>query len=234
MDDISMATTLAIVDEWVKKGEKHYIATPNPEFVVTAQEDREFKKILNQAGLSLPDGFGLNLFGGVKNRVAGTDLLKELSKKSYTFFFLGGRNGSAEKTIESFRRKNPSIKAFADDGPVEALDESTDEKWVKEINARKPDVLCVGFGHPKQEKWIARNLDKLDIKVAIGVGGAFDYISGTVPRAPFIMRKLGLEWIFRLILQPQRLKRIFKAVFVFPLLVWKDAINRFFKEDEYL
>ena len=197
IDDVTMEEAVQTVDRWLSKPGKYYIVTPNPEFLVTAQNDAEFKKILNNADLAIPDGVGLKL-GGVKNTIPGTDLMEKLvklaSEKSYTVGFLGGRDRVAEKTAGRLIGRYPGLKiSFVQSEPVTATNGC--------------DILFVAFGHPKQEYWIAQNLDKIPVKVAMGVGGAFDYISGKVPRAPFWVRNLRMEWLFRLIVQPWRIKR---------------------------
>lgn len=196
IDDVNMDQALEIVHQWLQKSEKRYIVTPNPEFIMAAQKDLEFRKILNDADLSIPDGAGLKLSGKVKNTVSGVDLMEKLVERSAdwgaTVGLLGGRDGVAEKTAECLLQKYPKIKiVFAND----------------EKASGKCDFLFVAFGAPKQEKWIAENLPKLPVKVAMGVGGAFDYISGKTPRAPKWLRSLGLEWLFRLMIQPWRIKR---------------------------
>lgn len=189
IDDVNMDEALGIVHGWLQESKKKYIVTPNPEFIMTAQKDLEFKKILNDADLSIPDGAGLKLSGKIKNTVPGVDLMEKLVDKSrdwaVTIGLLGGRDGVANETFECLQKKYPSIK----------------------IDNASPDLLFVALGAPKQEKWIAENLPKLPIKVAMGVGGSFDYISGKVPRAPKWLRSLGLEWLFRLVIQPWRIKR---------------------------
>lgn len=189
IDDVNMDEALEIVYGWLQESKKKYIVTPNPEFIMTAQKDLEFKKILNDADLSIPDGNGLKLSGKVKNNVSGVDLMEKLVEKSadwgVTVGFLGGRDGVAEKTAECLQKKYPRIK----------------------IDNASPDLLFVALGAPKQEKWISQNLPKLKVRVAMGVGGSFDYLSGRVLRAPKWLRNLGLEWLFRLVIQPWRIKR---------------------------
>ena len=204
IDDVNMDEALEIVHGLFKKPGKHYIVTPNPEFIMTAQKDLEFKKILNDADLSIPDGNGLRLSGKVKNNVSGVDLMEKLVEKSadwgVTMGFLGAATGVAEKTAECLQKKYPKIKiAFASSHDTLYMIPDT-------------DLLFVAFGAPKQEKWIYKNLPKLNVKIVMGVGGSFDYISGKVPRAPKFFRNFGLEWLFRLIIQPWRIKRQIKLI----------------------
>lgn len=225
IDDITVQEALKIVEGWLKKPgksfdkvyteqsrsaqDKHYIVTTNPEFIIASLHDPLLKKILNDADLSIPDGIGLKMTGKVKNRISGTDLMEKLVDESRdwvaTVGFLGGRDGVAEKCAERLKKKYPGLKiSFAEEGG-----EVDKEGFRLRSNNNIPstDILFVALGHPKQEKWIANNLLKLDVKVAMGVGGAFNYISGKVSRAPKWLRDLGLEWLFRLIVQPWRIKR---------------------------
>lgn len=197
IDDINIEQAVRKVEGWLKKGGKHYIVTPNPEFLVTAQSDPEFKKILNSADLAIPDGKGLKLTGDIECNTPGIDLIEELIKlasvRGSTTGFLGGRGQVAERTAECLKEKYPALK-------VKFISEEPND-------IPKLDILFVAFGHPKQEKWIAKNLANLNVKVAMCVGGSFDIISGKLPRAPLWIRNLGTEWLFRLLIQPWRIKR---------------------------
>lgn len=223
IDDINMDQALEAVYGLLKKTGKHYLVTPNPEFIVTAQSDPQFKKILNDADLSIPDGVGLKLSGKIKNTVSGTDLMERLiefsAEKTFVVGFLGGGEGVAEKVVERLSHKYSNLKiSFARSGDkIDQLGNVLSSKYYgKKHNTKyiipNTDLLFVAFGHPKQEKWIAENLPKIPVKVAIGVGGAFDYFSGKLPRAPRWIRNLRLEWLFRLIIQPQRAKRQLKLL----------------------
>lgn len=209
INDVSLEEAVGQVVGWVGNPEqkKHYIVTPNPEFIITAQKDLEFKKVLNQADLSIPDGAGLKL-ADIVNTTPGVDLMERLCKASadlgFTIGLLGGRDRVAEKAAECLKKKYPGLKVvFADNGGDV---DNNGNVWVDPC-VNPCEILFVAFGAVKQEKWISKNLDKLPVKVAMGVGGAFDYLSGEVKRAPKLMRNLGLEWLFRLILQPWRIKR---------------------------
>jgi len=207
--------------------EKHYIVTPNPEMVVAAQKDLAFKAALNDADLSIPDGAGLKLSKKVRNSFSGTDFMEKLislsAEKGFVVGFLGGKEGIAKKAAECLLRKYPGLKvAFAksgglvnNDGVILRTKSEGSSPTMEDSSPASPgqndilpcDILFVAFGHIKQEKWMAANLEKIPVKVAMGVGGSFDYFSGTVPRAPKFMRNWGLEWLFRLIIQPWRIKR---------------------------
>lgn len=211
IDDLTMDQAVEIVKDWINTTTKHYIVTPNPEFIVTAQKDKIFKSILNNADLSIPDGIGLRLSGKVQNTVPGIDLMERLidlsAEKGFTIGFLGGRGEVAEKTAECLLGKYPNLKvSFAESGG-EVDNQGKLLKYPKLLRSLNCDILFVAFGPPKQEKWIADNLDKIPVKIAMGVGGAFDYLSGQTPRAPKWLRSLGFEWLFRLLMQPWRIKR---------------------------
>lgn len=161
----------------------------------------------------------------IKERVTGSDLLPEIIKlsaeKNWRIFLLGATEGVAETVVKKFKILYPN--AIFAGSYAGSSDESHDNEICGIINKVKPDILFVAFGSPKQEFWIKRNLAKLDsVKVAAGVGGAFDFHSGKIKRAPMWMRKAGLEWLWRLILQPSRIKRIWNATFVFMKLVIKE------------
>ena len=217
IDDLSIPEIVDIVKIWLSKEAKHYIVTPNPEIVMMAQKDEELKKIINNADLAIPDGVGLKLALDIENISPGIDVLEELVKMAaengFTTGFLGGKNEVAKKTAERLIKKYAKLKVvFAEFGGEmnkqgKMLSDYRLPTTRKDGRQKAVDILFVAFGPPKQEKWIANNLNKLNVKVAMGVGGSFDYLSGQIPRAPKLMRSLGFEWLFRLIIQPWRFKR---------------------------
>ncbi len=221
-----------------QKREKYYIITPNPEIITFAHHHPDFKTILNRANLALNDGIGVVFASKIlgvtlKARVTGTDMVesicREVSKKPITVGFLGGRPGVAEKTAECLMRKYPGLKVrfAASEWPDDGL-RSTDYRLQSAVDRRQfaVDILFVAYGFPKQEEWMHEHIDRVPVKVMMGVGGAFDYISGMVPRAPYFVRMAGLEWLFRLIIEPWRIKRQL-ALFEFIWLVIKEKWIRF-------
>jgi N-acetylglucosaminyldiphosphoundecaprenol N-acetyl-beta-D-mannosaminyltransferase len=216
-----------IIRGLVELSEKYYVVTPNPEILVIAKKNLYYKKILNGAKLALPDGIGVIIAGkfmglGLKKRITGVDLMeslcKEVAEKPITVGFLGAGPGIAHSTAECLAKKYPKLKVvFAQEewdknGSKLRLEEKEDK--IKTI-----DILFVAFGSPKQEIWIYENLNRLPVKVAIGVGGAFDFVSGKVRRAPVLLQKAGLEWLFRLIIQPWRIKRQFSLISFIYLII---------------
>lgn len=210
VDDVTEEEALAVVEQLLKKPGKHYIVTPNPEFIVAAQQDPVFTKILNGADLSIPDGIGLKLVGKVKNRLAGIDLMEKMidlaAREDYSVGLLGARGDTAEKAAQVLKTKYPSLKiSLAESGGE--VGEVGSRPTASNNSIPPTDILFVAFGHGKQEQWMADNLSQVPVKLAMGVGGSFDLISGKLPRAPGWVRIVGLEWLFRLILQPWRIKR---------------------------
>ncbi|MEI6040280.1 MAG: WecB/TagA/CpsF family glycosyltransferase [Candidatus Berkelbacteria bacterium] len=230
IDQVTFPEALAKIQAFLMVDEVHQIATVNPEFIVAAQNDEKFKEILNQTALNVPDGVGIGcaawfLGKKIKERITGVDLTWEICKiaaeKGYSVFFLGAAEGVAEKAAFRVKLLNPQLKiagTYAGSPDEEGL--------VQKINESGADILLVAFGAPKQEKFIASNKANLKVKVAIGVGGTFNYIAGNIAYAPVWMRKAGLEWLFRLITEPKRWKRIFNAVIVFPFLVLKSRFSK--------
>jgi len=248
------ATKTAI--DIVKGKKQAYITTPNPEILLEAEKNEKFKKILNGSKLNIADGIGilwasnfiektkntrsklkrLTIFlttilsiskqkSPLKNRVTGVDLMEEICKNTNEpIFLLGAQNGTGEKTKHTLKENLKKINIV---GTMEKSPKKEDENTIiEEINKKKPKILFVAYGAPKQELWIARNLKKTpSVKLAIGVGGAFDFISKTKKRAPRWMQKAGIEWLFRLIQEPKRIKRIINATIVFPIKVLKKSQN---------
>lgn len=226
--------TLDLVEAFIASGRPHQLTTVNPEFVVEAQRDEEFRQIINGATLALPDGIGLlkaARFLGVTplpERVAGSDLvvrLAELShRKGYRIYFLGAREGVAAKAVARLKLDYPGLNVAGCYAGSPALEEN--EAILQRILLARPDILLVAYGAPKQDKWIARNLERLQVPVCIGVGGSFDFLAGATRRAPSWLQRLGLEWFHRLLTQPWRWWRIWNAVPYFSWLVLRSRLGR--------
>lgn len=189
-----------------KKDSRVFVATPNPEMLVYATKHSSFKEILNSADIALPDGVGVTLGAwllgkGIVRRITGVDMLEKLallaSENAYSMGLFGGIEGVAERAADCLRKKYPGVNIVY----------ASSELDVGKMRRRNIDILLVALGHPKQEVWIHENLGKLQVKVAIGVGGSFDYLAGQVNRAPQFLRSIGLEWLYRLISQPWRWRR---------------------------
>lgn len=215
---------------------QHYIVTPNPEIILKSQEDEEFFYILNKANLSLADGFGLKIAGFILNRkikrVTGSDmtlsLLNEAAKSKRKVLILNWQDGlsKASDINSALLKEFPNLSFLVLDVP--RLLKLNPEDSNKIINFA-PTLLFCTFGFPWQEKLIYHNLKSWpSVRAAIGVGGSFDFITGKIHRAPKLLRNLGLEWLWRLGQQPKRYRRIFRAIFIFLIKVFRAKfINRF-------
>ncbi len=227
VDSITYIQWMKQIHEWVRHSQHaHHVCTVNPEFLMVAQEDSIFFHILQRADLCVPDGVGLlwatrHLGNPVPERVTGSDgvplIAQYAAKHGWKLFFLGAGAGIAENAANILRKQNPNLEIVGTYAGSPAGYE--EDGIVKMINHSGADILFVAFGAPEQDKWIARNLPRLEVKMAMGVGGAFDFIAGVVPRAPEWMQKRGLEWLYRLIKQPWRFKRMLRLPrFVFAVL----------------
>ena len=214
VDCLDMGAALDRIEELVDAGGHHQVATVNPEFVMSAQKDPEFSQVLESADLCLADGTGVVWAARrqgceLSGPVPGVDLLPPLAamcaRRGFRLFLLGAAPGVAAQLATRLRAEVPNLEVAAHSG---SPDPSSDDETLRLIHAHRAQVLLVAFGAPKQDLWIARLKDRLGVSVAIGVGGAFDYLTGRVPRAPVWMRRAGLEWLHRLANQPWRIRRM--------------------------
>ena len=226
--DVTMAETLDLITQFVAQGKAHQICTVNPEFIMAAQNDLEFKHILNRSALNLPDGIGVVWAARrqgrvVRERVAGSDLIYQLAdraaKTGWKIFLLGAADGVADQTAIKLRSLYPGVKIVGAWAGSPRPDD--DDEAVRRIRATEADIVLVAYGAPKQDKWIDRNLARTGASVAIGVGGSFDFVVGTQRRAPQWLRRLNLEWLYRLVREPRRWRR----QLALPRFVWKIMRN---------
>ncbi|HBT49596.1 MAG: Teichoic acid biosynthesis protein [Caldanaerobacter subterraneus] len=232
---VTMIEAVEILKGYLKEDRIHIVATPNAEIIMMAQKDEEYKKILNETDLNVPDGSGVVFASKVfnkplKERVAGFDLMMEFVKwashKDVSIYLLGAKPEVVEKAQSNLKNLYPSLKIVGFHHGY--FNEKEEENIIEDINKRAAQVLFVALGAPKQEKWIYKNKEKLKVKIAMGVGGSFDVIAGKAKRAPEIYRKLGLEWLYRLIQEPWRYKRMSALPkFAFKVLLSKLRKNNF-------
>ena len=209
------------------------IVAPNVEFIMQAQKDREFFDILKSAKLATPDSVGVTLAGKkqkkpFKERIPGQSYLRKVfevgEKEGWTFYLLGGEGDVPKKAKEHLEGIYPKAKIV---GVHEGFfKEDSEEKVIEEINSLKPNVLFVAMGAPMQEKWIYENRNKLKVDIAAGQGGTFDYEAGTVKRAPVWMQKCGIEWLWRLIKEPKRIKRMVVLPIFFLKVVFSKDVTK--------
>ncbi len=215
IDIVTMAEAVARLEEFILKRKPHLIATANAEMVMLAQEDRDLAAILAQCQLVVPDGAGVVWAARhqgytIPERVAGYDLAQNLlaqaAQKGYSVFMFGSHPDIISKARQAALERYPGLTIV---GTRHGFFGKEDEPEImQQITAAKPDILLAALGVPKQEKWLARNLAKLNVPVCMGVGGTFDVMAGAVKRAPLWMQRTGLEWLFRLVRQPQRALRM--------------------------
>jgi len=249
--DVGLRGAADLVQTALKLPGQQLVVTANPEILVYARRHPTYQKLLAGAGLVVPDGFGVILASYLfreplaRGRVTGVDLVElliaESGAKGYSLFFIGSAsNDILQKATLYFLKKYTKINIVGyEKGPIFSKNHSqfpmldTDnDKLLASIREKKPDVILVGFGHPKQEEWLSYYLPQLPVKVGIGVGGAFDYFAGTLPRAPRFMSAIGFEWLWRLFMEPRRLKRILTAILIFPVLALSDCIKGLFHVEQ--
>ncbi|MDX1993257.1 MAG: WecB/TagA/CpsF family glycosyltransferase [bacterium] len=218
VDSITYPQWLDVIAAWVQQnGRARQVCTINPEFVMMAQRDPNFRNILKRAHLCIPDGIGLLLAARwmgrpLPERVTGSDGVPKIAERAvregWRLFLLGAAPGVAEKAAAVLQRDYPGLQIAGVYSGSPAPDE--EDAIVERVNASRANILFVAYGAPNQDKWIARNLPRLKVQMAMGVGGTFDFIAGIIPRAPVWMRRAGLEWLYRLYLQPRRIGRMMR------------------------
>jgi N-acetylglucosaminyldiphosphoundecaprenol N-acetyl-beta-D-mannosaminyltransferase len=233
VDDVTYAEALTILRQAIQARVPHVVTTPNPEIVMLARQDPALQAALNRSALNIPDGIGLLLAARLagdrlRAHVQGTDLVLMLAAESAArgerWFLLGGYGDVAARAAGVLRAQFPGLEvAGAVPGSPLAKDDAPTRAAI--LSAGRIDVLLVAYGAPKQEAWLDRNLAALGIPVGIGVGGVFNYLSGTAPRAPAWVRRIHFEWLHRLISQPWRWRRQI-ALPVFGGLAFAQAVRR--------
>ncbi|HEY8692509.1 MAG TPA: WecB/TagA/CpsF family glycosyltransferase [Chloroflexota bacterium] len=225
VDDVTVDEAVETIARFVEERTPRQIATINPEFVMAARRQPEFKSVLNAADLCVPDGVGLTwgswlLRRPLRGRVPGVDLVWRLAglaaDRDWSMFLLGGFEGVGPRTGERLRERHPSLRIA---GTYEG--HPADPLTTERVRAAQPDLLLVAYGAPAQDLWIAGHKEELGVPVAIGVGGSFDFIAGRAKRAPDWLRRLGLEWLHRLVHEPWRWRRML-ALPKFAILVLRQ------------
>jgi N-acetylglucosaminyldiphosphoundecaprenol N-acetyl-beta-D-mannosaminyltransferase len=221
--DVTTAETLALIDQFVREQMPHQICTVNPEFIMLAQRDADFKRILTQSALNLPDGIGVvwaarRLGQPLRERVAGSDLVGLIADRAqrtgWRIFLLGAAEGVAQQAAAILRERYPQANIVGVYAGSPQVEEEAD--IAARIRASNADVLLVAYGAPRQDKWIERNIKQTGAAVAIGIGGSLDFVVGKQKRAPRWLQHLGLEWLYRLFREPWRWRR----QLALPRFVW--------------
>ncbi len=236
---INMSMALEMIENWIKQREPHYICVTTVHGIMESQRNENLRRIHNQAGLVTPDGMPLvwlSRFYGFKHveRVYGPDLMLAVCERSvamgWKHFFYGGANGVPEQLSNKLQKRFPGLKVVGTySPPFRPLTPEEDEEVIQMINNANPDIVWVGLSTPKQELWMAEHVGRLTAPVLIGVGAAFDFLSGRKPQAPRWIQRSGFEWLFRLLTEPRRLwKRylINNPLFVFLVLLQIIGIRK--------
>lgn len=250
VDNLSKREVLEKIDSLIKSGQNSYIVTPYSELILFAMKNLEYRKVLNDAAISIPDGIGvlwaakflslrannsLQVVGQllctlaailfnpeylrtvIKERITGSRLVYDIAtlaaKNNYSLALVGGEENVAKKASEKLQALNPGLKIS-----LAVSDEAFDDQMVQKVGTSNSDILLIAYSPPKQEMWLSQNIQKLNVRVGIGLGGTFDYLAEKRSPAPEFLHYIGLEWLWRLITQPYRIKRMWNAV---PVFVWE-------------
>ena len=233
---LTRQATLETLFGFLASDRNHMVVTPNPEALMIARRNRDFLSILQNADLVLPDGIGIILAAKwrkipIRNRVTGCDITSDLlsATKGRTCYILGSAPGIADAARDKLIRDGINVVGShhgyfhstcqdnyptQDNSPSQPLSE--ENKILSEIRDLKPDILLIGMGMPRQEEWAAANLHTLPCRITLCIGGTIDILAGKVKRAPKVFRYLGIEWLYRLIIDPSRLRRMLDL----PRFVW--------------
>ncbi|HHT10347.1 MAG TPA: WecB/TagA/CpsF family glycosyltransferase [Atribacter sp.] len=227
--DYAISDLISYITESIQSGQKAHIITLNPEMVARQATDGEFYQALHGAELRIVDGNGILLAArilgkAIQHRTPGIELVEELlrvgQEKSWSFYFLGSSSEVVTRLVKNLKIHAPKTLIsgfhhgyFQDSLPI-----------IEDINRSKPDILLVGLGSPQQELWIHKNRNLLQASIMIGIGGSFDVLCGDKKRAPFVFRKMKLEWLYRIASEPHRLKRVIPAFFRFGWMVLKERL----------
>lgn len=215
IDQVNNQEALQCIRTFIASGKPHRVITANPEIIYRAREDKKLRDMLQTADLVTADGAGVvwaskQLGQPLQERVTGIDLVNEIckqaAKESWKIYILGSAPGVAATAAINIQNKYPGCTIV---GTHHGYFDAKEEKQIiAELEQLHPDVLFVALGAPKQEYWIADHIAKLQIPVGMGIGGSMDVLSGNVRRAPKLMQKLNIEWLYRLVSQPTRFKRM--------------------------
>ena len=223
-------TLLAYLSKRLSAGKKTVVFTPNTQMLLTAKKEPRLRRILASSTVNIPDGVGVCIAAKIRSRISlvrlsgidlATEILKICAKRGYRVFLLGAKSGVAALAAQRLQHHLPDLKICGTHHGYFKKQGSDNDRLIEKINRSRPDVLFVCFGFPTQEEWISKNAERLaTIKLAIGLGGALDVWSGRSRRAPVFFQKAGLEWLWRVALEPHRAK-IFLDIPIFLLAACK-------------
>lgn len=240
IDNIDIEEAGNITKNLIEKSNKSckMVVAPNTEFIMMAQKDKEFFNILRNAELATPDSIGVIIGGKIqkkpfKQRIPGQAYFRKIlelgEKENWTFYLLGGKGEVPKLACENVKKIYPKVNIV---GYHEGFfEDNSEQEVIDEINRLQPNVLFVAMGAPLQEKWIFKHKNELKVDIAAGQGGTFDYEAEKVKRAPKFIQKVGMEWLWRLILQPSRIFRmIVLPIYLLKITFTKDITKGKFDE----
>ena len=238
IDRINCHQALEHIGRFIEDKKSHFIVTPDTLAILRARRDKQYLEITREADLVTPDGSGIIWATGfldepLPERITGIDMINHIChlavEKEYKLYLLGAKEEVIKRTVDNLEELFPGIRivgyhhGYFDNDNMEGINcKSVENDVIDDIISKKPDILLVGMGVPKQEIWIFKNREKIGVPVCIGIGGSFDVISGKIPRAPLWMQNHGMEWVFRLIIEPKRFKRtVYLPYFIWLILLAK-------------
>jgi len=233
---VNLSSAAQQIEEWIAAKNKTYVCVAPVSTVMDCQDDADYLRIVNNAGMVTPDGMpvvwlGRRKLGTIVERTYGPDLMTLLCRlsedKGYKHFFYGGSAEASRLLVENLQKRFPKLRIVGQYAPSFLAPKQKEKPDViAQINAAQADVLWIGLGSPKQDYWMAMHRAELNVPVIVGAGAAFDFLAGTKPQAPRWMQRSGLEWVFRLCCEPRRLwKRYLLGNTRFVYLLLK---NKFF------
>jgi N-acetylglucosaminyldiphosphoundecaprenol N-acetyl-beta-D-mannosaminyltransferase len=231
-DSITKGKLLKDLVMKIEDKQKTFVVTANPEIVMEADKDTAYASVVNSADYIIADGIGVVIASRIlgnplPERIAGYDLLLQLlregNEKNWSAYFLGAKREVIEKAVNNIKETYPYLNIS---GWHDGYFDWSSSNIADEIAEKKPDLIFVALGFPRQEQWIAQNMNNFDKGIFMGVGGSFDVIAGEVKRAPIIWQRMNLEWLYRLLKQPSRWRRML----VLPLFLNK-ILNEKFKSN---
>lgn len=236
VSSVNINSACEIIEQWIINRERTYICIAPVSTIVDCQTNKEYLKIVNNAGMITPDGMPLAWLGKLRGdkdiqRTYGPDLMLTLcgisQKKGYKHYLYGGTGNTCQLLEGILKKQFPNLDIVGSfSPPYRPIHTEENAEIIEEINRANPDILWVGLGSPKQDFWMSRHREKLNVPVMIGIGAAFDFLSGNKKQAPKWMRDNGLEWLFRLISEPRRLwKRYIVGNSLFLYLIYKEFIS---------
>ncbi|MBI2411075.1 MAG: WecB/TagA/CpsF family glycosyltransferase [Candidatus Kerfeldbacteria bacterium] len=232
IDNIPFTEAIKKAKHFLSSSVPHFIITPNPEILLYAAKSEEYRRVLNSSHLALPDGFGLRLVSGIKHTVTGVSfaeaLLKMADEKQLRVYCLVRADGrsSLDQIVRAVQQRAPCAVV---QGIAVHKSDWRNSTVVEQMNTFAPHIIFVGFGFPEQEYWLAEHLKDIpSVRIGVGIGGAFDFWTGVAQRAPHWVQRVRFEWLWRLVHEPRRITRIFRALILFPCtVIMKKFIHLF-------